>query len=327
MGSKEISYTSASSLPLKIILDKELVKSIREDKKILPRHINLNPENKCTQDCDWCSCSNRDKTLEMPYETVIDTMKKFKSLGAKGCTLTGGGELLCHPKANEIINGIYDLGIDVGMVTNADLIKRLKKESLDKLTWMRISLGDGKKIGTRWWSNLEEVIGIEKNVDFSFSYVADSNNPNYKLINKMVNFANDFDFTHIRLVNNIFTANNLSQSMKNIKSNLIKSNIDDSKVIYQDRGIWTRGTKKCLISLLKPTITADGKLGACCGEQYMTNPPKRDYIGDFGTIEDIDKIWKEQKHYNGEKCVKCYYSNYNTLLSTLSEGIKHKNFV
>ena len=88
----------------------------------------------------------------------------------------------------------------------------------------------------------------------------------------------------------------------------------------------TEGTKKCLISLLKPVVTADGKLAPCCGDQYKDNPPARDYIGDFGTINNIDKIWQEQKFYDGSKCVKCYYDNYNILLSTLLEGIKHKNF-
>ena len=105
------SYTAASSLPLKIVLDKELVESIQKNKKILPRHIQLNPENKCTQNCSWCSCSNRDKNLEMNYEKIMKIMKKFKSLGTKSCTITGGGEFLCHKEANKILSGIYDLGI------------------------------------------------------------------------------------------------------------------------------------------------------------------------------------------------------------------------
>jgi len=287
----------------------------------------LNPENKCTQDCSWCSCSNRDKTLEMSYETIIDVMKKFKGLGAKSCTITGGGEFLCHPRANDIIRQIKIRDIDVGLVTNADLIEKLGRRELEDITWMRISLGDGKKINDNYWTNLTKAIRRGEKVDWSFSYVIANQKPNYNLIKDVVGCANYYNFTHVRLVNDIFNADKLVGAMESVKTYLRKKGIKDSKVIYQDRGIWTKGVKKCLAGLLKPIITADGKLGACCGEQYMTEPPKRDYVGDWGTIEDIDKIWKEQRHYNGERCMKCYYDNYNTLLSTLLEGIKHKSFV
>jgi len=320
------SYTAASSLPLKIVLDKELVESIQKNKKILPRHIQLNPENKCTQNCSWCSCSNRDKNLEMNYEKIMKIMKKFKSLGTKSCTITGGGEFLCHKEANKILSGIYDLGIEIGLVTNADLIYKLGESDLKKIIWMRISLGDGKKLGKDYWKELKALVIRGSNIDYSFSYVIASENPDYDLIKEMIDFANENNFTHIRMVNDIFNADKLRDVMRKIKKKIRGDEIDDSKVIYQDRGEWTKGVKNCWISLLKPLVTADGKLAPCCGDQYKDDPPARDYVGDFGTIEDIDKIWKDQKFYDGSKCVKCYYSNYNILLSTLLEEIKHKNF-
>ncbi len=324
---KETSYTAASSLPLKILLDKELVESIQKNKKILPRHIQLNPINACTQNCSWCSCSNRDKTLEMGFVKILNLMIKFKKLGTKSVTITGGGEPLIHPKINDILHGIYNLGIDIGLVTNADLIYKLKEDDLKRIIWMRISLGDGRKINDDYWASLSKVVKRGSNIDYSFSYVIASEKPDYNLIKEMIDFTNKNGFTHIRMVNDIFNADKLGDTMKKLREKLKKEGVDDSKVIYQDRGTWTNGVKNCWISLLKPVVTADGKLGACCGEQYMTDPPKRDYVGDFGTIEDIDEIWKNQIPYNGKKCVKCYYNNYNILLSTLLEEIKHKEFV
>ena len=327
MENKETSFTAASSLPLKILLDKELLESIQKNKKIVPRHIQLNPTNVCTQNCSWCSCSNRDKTLEMSYEKIMEVMKKFKSLGAEACTITGGGEFLCHSNSSEIISGIYNLGIDVGLVNNGDLVYKLKKNDLEKITWMRISLGDGKKVYNGYWKEIEEMIERGSNVDYSFSYVISKKIPDYDLIKKMVNFSNKNNFTHVRIVNDIFNADKLRGTMKTLKDKIKSNKIDDSKVIYQDRGVWTKGNKECLISLLKPVITADGKLAPCCGDQYKDNPPAKDYVADWGTIEDIDKIWKEQKFYKGSKCVKCYYDNYNALLSTLLKEIKHKTFL
>jgi len=319
------SYTAASSLPLKILLDQELVESMEKNKRILPRHIQLNPENICTQDCSWCSCGKRNKSLEMPYEDIIDIMSKFKELGAKSTTITGGGEPLCHPRINEILKQIKKMNIDIGLVTNADLIKRLDRKSLEAITWMRISLGDGRKLDDRYWINLAETISPQ--VDYSFSYVVASQDYDFGLIRRMIKFANLYNFTHVRIVNDIFNADKLRGVMGSIRERLKKDGISDSKVIYQDRGTWTKGTKRCLISLLKPVVTADEKLAPCCGDQYKDKPPARDYTADWGTVQDIDKIWEEQRFYDGSNCVKCYYQNYNTLLSTLLEGIKHKKFI
>ena len=320
---KESSYTAAAGVPLKILLDTELVRSIEEG-KILPRHIQFNPTNKCTRKCSWCSCSNRNRALEMPYAKVVDVMHRFKKLGAHAVTITGGGEPLCHPEINEMIHKIASYGFAVGMVTNADLIDELTE--IDKLTWIRISLGDGLKFSDAYWKALS--VAVEKSrAGWSFSYVVDSNSPDYELIEAMVRFANRHSFLHIRMVNNIFNADELRQAMGNVKQRLAKKGIDDNLIIYQDRGVWTPGTKRCLIPLLKPVVTADGKLAACCGEQYMTEPPRRDYIADWGSESEIEEIWREQRYYDGSKCKKCYYDNYNQILATLLGGIDHKKFV
>jgi len=326
MTGDKISYTAANSFPIKIFLNSELIKNILESKRILPYHIQLNPENRCTQNCSWCSCSNRNKKLRMDYETVIKVIDKFKSLGTKSCTITGGGEFLCHKDAKKIISKIYKSGIDIGLVTNGDLIYKLNRDDLNKIVWIRISLGDGKKLKKDYWSNLSKILNISSKVDYSFSYVIANKKFNYSLIKKMIEFANKFKFTHIRIVNDINNAKKL-RVMEHLKRKLKIDKIDDSKVIYQNRGIWNKGTKNCWISLLKPVITADGKLGACCGEQYRTKNPTKDYIADWGTIKDIDKIWEGQKCYDGSKCYKCYYGNYNLLMDILLKEVKHKSFV
>ncbi len=88
MEDKITSFTAASELPLKIFLDNELVNSIKKG-VILPRHIQLNPENNTNLNCDWCSCSKRDKNLELDYNGLISTMRGAYKLGCKAVTITG----------------------------------------------------------------------------------------------------------------------------------------------------------------------------------------------------------------------------------------------
>jgi len=323
MSEKE-SYTAASAFPVKMFFNKELMKSLTDRKVIPPIHVQLNPTNRCNLNCPFCSCSARDKAIEMPFEKIMDVMQKFKELGCKSVTITGGGEPLMHENINAIIWTLWMLNIEIGLVTNGVLLNKLATKSLNMLHWCRVSLGDHRKF-EEIEDPLEKAVKRGK-TDWAFSYVV-GEEPNIPLIQKMVEFANEHDFTHVRLVNDIFIADKLKDQMKAIKIVLKKLGVDDSKVIYQDRGTWTKGTEKCWISLLKPVVGADGKLYPCCGSQYMFKNPKRDYEGEMGSVEEIEEIWANQKHFDGGQCDKCYYSHYNELLDILLSDVKHQKFV
>jgi MoaA/NifB/PqqE/SkfB family radical SAM enzyme len=326
MINKEVSYTAASAIPVKILLDDDLLYNIKKYKRIIPIHVQLNPTNVCNLNCKFCSCSERDRNLELPYIKICDIMRKFRDLGCKAVTITGGGEPLLHPKINEIIKFIAKIGIKVGLVSNGIEIKRLKQDTLNKITWIRISLGDDRVVTNEFWKNLEDVVYLGRKVDWSFSYVL-TDKPNFRLIEQMIAFANENRFTHIRIVNDIFNADKIS--IDPVKNYIKQRKINDSLVIYQDRGTWTSGSKKCWISLLKPVVGADGYIYPCCGTQYALANPSRDYEKTMrmGKVEDIKKIINEQKCFNGSVCVKCYYHNYNYILDALLSDIKHGEFV
>lgn len=261
----------------------------------------------------------------MSLDSVISVMEKFRNLGCRAVTITGGGEPLIHPDINTILRAIRDLEIEIGLVTNGTLFDKLRTKTLDTITWCRVSLADYRKF-EKIEKSLEKTVERGGSVDWSFSYVA-GKDPNITLIQKMIQFANEYDFTHIRLVNDIFIADQLEGQMKIIKAALKNLGTDDSKVIYQTRAIWTRGTKKCWISLLKPVVAADGNLYPCCGSQYMFKNPKRDYEGKMGSVDKIEEIWASQKYFDGSRCYKCYYNHYNELLDVLLSTIKHEKFV
>jgi len=329
MVSKIFSFTAASGIPLKIFLNYDIARSIEEKKFIPPVHIQLNPENRCNENCWWCSCQNRDKNLRLSYEEIIEVFKLGKKYGTKSTTITGGGSPTLHPRINEIICDIRKLGIEIGLVDNGWFMHRLTQEALNSITWIRVSLGDAQKEKTdKYWSNLKQAVSENTNIDWSFSYVL-TYEPNYSLIKKMIEFANFNRFTHIRIVNNIFEADVLKPVMETVKER-IRRKVDDKLVIWQDRAIWTRGTKHCYISLLKPVLGADGYWYSCCGNQYMLQNPTYDYakpMSDKKNVEGLKDIVENQRYFDGSICVKCYYENYNYFLKVLLEGIEHKVFV
>lgn len=84
---KQISYTAASVFPSKVLIHKKLNEELREKKKIIPIHIQLNPTNICNLDCHFCSCANRNKGIELPYEDVMEIMTKAKKVGCEAVTI------------------------------------------------------------------------------------------------------------------------------------------------------------------------------------------------------------------------------------------------
>lgn len=324
---KTMSYTAASTFPAKILHNKELLKIATTKNKIIPIHFQINPTNLCSLSCPFCSCANRKKNEVIPFNKLSKFMRDIKRLGCQSITTTGGGEPCLYPQINEFIDLTYSLGIKIGLVTNGTAFDNLKTSSLKKITWCRISHADHRDTTMDYLYELKDVLNTAKNVDWAFSYVL-SENPDYNKLAEIVRFANTQKMTHVRVVSDLLNLNYVPD-MDKVKNELLKRNIDDSLVVYQGRKEFVCGREKCLISLLKPVLTPTGHIVACCGWQYRGNEPSRDYdIGDnMGKMEDIEKIIKKQKYYNGSNCYRCYYDNYNKALEILISNIHHKEFI
>ncbi len=92
MENRIASYTAASVFPAKILVNPELMQEITEDKRIPCTHLQLNVTNKCNLNCPFCSCSARDKRLELSYDKIMEIMSKAKKIGCNAVTITGDAE-------------------------------------------------------------------------------------------------------------------------------------------------------------------------------------------------------------------------------------------
>lgn len=327
MNNMRASFTAASVLPVKVMQNHELIKKIRDEGKIIPLHVQLNPTNHCNLNCPFCSCSERDKKLELNYDEIMTVMTKAKKLGCIAVTITGGGEPLMHPMIKEIIEEIYKLGIKIGLVTNGLLLNLLSNGDFARITWCRISSSDYRPLTKSYKKVLESAVHKGRHVDWAFSHVV-SNEVNMNVIQGIIEFANEHHFTHVRLVSDLLDLENVV-SMGYIKNELVRRGVDDHLVIYQGRKEYVKGHKDCYISLLKPVVAADGYIYPCCGTQYALETPSLDYEYTMHMCKavDIDKLYEGQNYFNGEICDRCYYSDYNRLLGILLSDVKHLEFV
>ena len=315
------SFTSASTFPWKLFADGSADTIIRG--RIQPIHVQLNPTNACPFNCSFCSCKNRDRGKSMDIDIAKRMIAKFATLGTKAVTITGGGDPLAYPHINDLIDIIHSYGMKIGLVTNGFYFYKLKEKTTRKITWCRISLSDEL-------TELPQIPTHITSVDWAFSYVLLSvfNKP---MCIKAIKFANKHNFTHIRLVEDIL---HKSVSVNDVKAQLMATDIDLSRVIFQGRKTHTHGRRNCLISLLKPNIDAEFNLFACCGIQYATADVSMDFnprlvMANLSNPEVLDDIYNSQKHFDGSVCVKCFYDEYNDCLEHLSSisTLKHKEFI
>jgi MoaA/NifB/PqqE/SkfB family radical SAM enzyme len=321
---KKHSYTSASTIPAKIITNPWLIAETRA-KGIPPYHPQLIPTNQCNLKCGFCSCKKRDKTLLLSYEQIMSAMLDFKKLGgARAVTITGGGDPLCHPDIVNIIRDIRQkVGAEVGLVTNGIWLSQAEA-CIDSLKWCRISASDeGNRI-----SGIEKYVKNNPHVDWAISYVltakADVNN-----IASYVDFCNAHSqVTHMRIVSDLLDTDRVP-FMEEIEENLKSRGIFTNKVVLQGKKDWWAGNAICQIGLLKPLVGADGYVYPCCGVQYAHNVPDEDLPANMRlcSIQDITKTWQKQVPFNGSRCTKCYYRDYNDVLDIMRSDIDHQFFV
>ncbi|KKL64314.1 hypothetical protein LCGC14_2166230, partial [marine sediment metagenome] len=107
--SKIESYSAASTFPAKLLHQKVI-----KDGKIIPIHPQIYITNRCNLNCSFCSCSDRQKTLEMKFDEVKEVIDILEDAGAKAITISGGGEPLLHPEINKIIDYIEFKNNEVG---------------------------------------------------------------------------------------------------------------------------------------------------------------------------------------------------------------------
>lgn len=325
MDNRAASFTAANAIPWKIFRRAEIMAGLREG-RVVPAHVQLFPTNRCNLGCSFCSCSNREKGMELSLPETIEIMEQFRRLGALAVTITGGGEPLVHERINEIILACRGLGLRVGLVSNALEARRLTDEALAALSWARFSCSD-ELDWKRTATGIHDVVRRGPMVDWAFSYVL-TRRLDLANLAAHVDMANRLRFTHVRVVSDLTDLEGVPP-MASVQADLRGLGVDDSLVIYQGRKDYEPGAKRCLISLLKPVVGADGGIYPCCGTQYAEREQSLDLGAGMrmGWTADVRKIWAVQQPFDGTRCVRCYYGAYNQALASMLAEIRHEEFV
>lgn len=312
----------------KLLQHTDVLYSIQNDKIFKPITVQLSPIEACDLNCHYCSVGNRDKKGFIPFGVIKKGLRDFKLLGAKAVEITGGGNPLLHPYINEIISFAYDLGYDIGIITNSvDPGKYLTAESINKTSWIRISLSvlDSGKLFTdiKLKTIPKEKLGL--------SYIINEKTTE-GIIELISTIAATYDVKFVRLAPDCLNDDSLTINEKwdnvivkyNNKGKLFIKEINDNYHPYPNG---------CYVGLIRPYWNYNG-VYICTSHVLKT----RNYEDDWKmtNIEDVKGFYDQcnSRFRDGlppynidiDKCYHCYYYNNNKLLHTVASELPDRNF-
>ena len=319
------SYTAANAFPAKLL--KRAAKAVNGH-GIRPLHVQFSPTNRCNLKCGFCSCSERDKRLEMDYTDAHKMILGFSAQGCEALTITGGGEPTLWPRLNDLLRLCYSLRIQTGLVTNGLTLGEMGEwAGPELLTWCRVSFSDERTLDQDFIVGLTRAVETFRTVDWAVSYVL-TREPDITKLTKVILLANALGLTHVRVVPDLTDLGNVPDPL-HVRDQIEATtpDLDLSRVIFQPRHGFERGAERCLISLLKPVVDAGGRIFPCCGVQYAREERSLDFDPAMTMAGTIEEIWNGQRRFDGSKCATCYYGDYNRALAMMTTMYEHEVFV
>ncbi len=106
---------------------------------IISTHIS--PEGACNLNCPYCSVTHRVTHNRIAFDVIQDYVIKLKTRGLKAVILTGGGEPTAYQNINELVQWLNnDQGLSVALITNGTLTDRIKPQTWQCFSWIRVSI-------------------------------------------------------------------------------------------------------------------------------------------------------------------------------------------
>lgn len=90
-----------------------------------PFYLELHPTNQCTVNCFACYCRECRKGESLPWAMLEGMLRGAAQRDLKFLRLSGGGESLCYPQIDPLLDLIGELGLRiVDLTTNGTLLER-----------------------------------------------------------------------------------------------------------------------------------------------------------------------------------------------------------
>jgi len=242
---------------------------------------------------------------------------------AKSITLSGGGEPLTNPFAEKMIWAAYDLGLEIGLITNGIFLDRVEGV-LDKFQFIRISLDaatpktyeaiKGNNVFDEVIENVRMCVG---KTDVGLSMVVTEKNK--QEVEGFRELAESLGVSYAQ-IKPAWKISGIESTMRNIS---------DEGLFKVDRySVELDSNLPCQIAGLIGQVGANGKVYYCC--VHRGNP---DFIIGDVNEESLEDIWARRNQFKPDLriCGSCRYINYAKVYEKVRDKrftpLRHRNFL
>lgn len=129
----------------KIIYNADRLVDIKNTGDAYPVHMVVGVTDYCCHKCIFCNTefATADKTRVHAIDkgVLLRFLREAKNVGLKAVTICGSGEPLIHPDIESILYGIHEIGLEIGIFTNAShMEKSVRKAIIETCTFVRCSV-------------------------------------------------------------------------------------------------------------------------------------------------------------------------------------------
>lgn len=377
--------TSFTSTGEKLFYHQEAMQALR-DGKGKPIHAWLAAHDLCNHKCAFCSVGERAGD-NLPFPTIQQYFLTLHSLGLRAVTISGGGNSILYrcketgADFNDLVDYLHGLNLEIGVITNGMPLhefvgswvgiqgyrkswRNVMPETLDKITWCRISMSgldhnhkeqevfvpdfDPEKtaLGFSWimsdsyeepshkhgWVSTPE--DIRTQMDNRRVVLATDRLP--WIEEQVRKYVEEHNPRYVRLLSNCLQPDLIPERHRILSE--MANRIDPSRVFSQFKP--PRQPKKCFKVLPHPCLNADGWVYPC--DSVVLN---RDAGHKFGSqwricrAEQIGELYENPEKFQMPDgiCPGCVFSDQVDLIHNIVSGMEtplpagsppeHVNFV
>lgn len=318
-----------------------------------PISTELFATNECNNSCSFCRFRVfHEKRASLTLSQMVSYIAQFQDMQGKAVVFSGGGEPLMNPHTRHAVTHAKAIGLDVGFITNGQLITEAIAETLvSSCVWVRISLSATTP------QTFEAIRGVDKfhealqgiqtltdahkrlnsSCTIGIQWIYTKREPVEYLISFIRNHCQNKGIDYIQIIaeqthhlHRLINQRDLLEHIKKLQTifvanpQIIYSKADDLLLPNFGRDYTT-----CEGHWFTAVIAADSKVYLCC---HLTGQTKF-VIGDL-SIRSFEEIWHGQKRkqvaetIDVGKCLHiCKHHEINKVLHQLKKEMPHENFI
>lgn len=308
-----------------------------------PVLVTIDPINICNLKCQWCNGKEvmNSRGTKLDSTAILELPRMLSFWGVKAVCIAGGGEPLLHEMASELIHGLHECGVQVGVVTNGTRM-HLHTAALGKCRWVGVSVDAGcaptyerLKGANKFKTVIDNISTLRAacpDLEITYKYLITPDN--IRDIQKAAQVAKSIgcNFFHARPVG--LTWSDIQSGIKStsfsledvqlaeIRLETARACEDEQFKIIGSTEKFTDGTWERLFDFstchavgMTCVISGDGTCGLCCDRRG----DKKTLLCNWTDVNEICAAWGSDKHFeimqsiDFNDCPRCTYAPHNRL--------------